>query len=392
MNPIFQNYDYLFKIILLSERGMGKSCLLLRYTDGTYSDSYISTIGVDFKIKGFELNGKKFKLQIWEPAGSERFLTLTRSYYRGAHGIIILYDTTNQESFDDLKKWIKEIQEKGPDDANIMIMGTKIDLVSQKVIDTETGKNFAEQLGYSFFETSSKENINIDEAFELLTNQIYQRVKQIPQEKPKSNQNSNQKDKKGYGDYRIDILLIGDRKVGKSNLRLRYCEDTFTDENLAIIGDDLKMKVIEKAGKVSKILIWDPTPNERYRQLILLYYKKVHGIIIVYDVTNQESFDNIKKWVKEIQNNSNDNVNVILIGTKIDLDSQKVIDTETGKKLAEQLGYSFFETSSKENININEAFETMIIQIEKRNHEKLKKNSNSNSKNNQNEKKDCLLM
>ncbi|KAJ5070772.1 small rab-related gtpase [Anaeramoeba ignava] len=181
-----QEYDYLFKIILVGDSGAGKSCLLIRYSDGKFSDSYVSTIGVDFRIKPIELNGKIFKLQIWDFAGTERFSMYTRNYFRGAHGIMILYDIANQNSFDNLKFWIQEIQEKAGDEVNIILIGTKSDLVSKRVIDTETGKKLAEQLGYSFFETSSKENININEAFESLTNQIYQRVKQIPQEKPKN--------------------------------------------------------------------------------------------------------------------------------------------------------------------------------------------------------------
>ncbi|KAJ5070768.1 ras-related protein rabd2a-like [Anaeramoeba ignava] len=184
MNPIFKEYDYLYKILLVGDSGAGKSCLVLRYCDETYTDSYISTIGVDFKTRTFELNGDTIKLQIWDTAGAERFRTIISSYYRGANGIMLIYDVTDQDSFDNIKTWIKDIQEKAPDDANIMLIGTKIDLVSKRVVDTETGKKLAEQLGYSFFETSSKENINVDEAFESLGNQIYQRVKQIPQQKP----------------------------------------------------------------------------------------------------------------------------------------------------------------------------------------------------------------
>uniref|UniRef100_A0A915I0H3 Uncharacterized protein n=1 Tax=Romanomermis culicivorax TaxID=13658 RepID=A0A915I0H3_ROMCU len=95
MNP---EYDYLFKLLLIGDSGVGKSCLLLRFADDTYTDSYISTIGVDFKIRTIELDGKTIKLQIWDTAGQERFRTITSSYYRGAHGIIVVYDITDQVS------------------------------------------------------------------------------------------------------------------------------------------------------------------------------------------------------------------------------------------------------------------------------------------------------
>ncbi|KAJ5070765.1 ras-related protein rabd2c [Anaeramoeba ignava] len=175
------DFDYLFKISFLGDSGVGKSSLIYRYSDGTFIDSFISTIGIDFKIKKIETNGKIFKLQLWDLTGNERFRLIPRSFYRGAHGIMLLYDVTNQDSFDNLKNWIQSIQEKAPENVNIILVGTKIDLVSKKVIDTETGKNFAEQLGFSFFEISSKENINVDEAFHHFVHQIYQRVNQDPQ-------------------------------------------------------------------------------------------------------------------------------------------------------------------------------------------------------------------
>ena len=107
MNP---EYDYLFKLLLIGDSGVGKSCLLLRFADDTYSESYISTIGVDFKIRTIEHDGKTIKLQIWDTAGQERFRTITSSYYRGAHGIIVVYDVTDQDSFDNVKQWLQEIE------------------------------------------------------------------------------------------------------------------------------------------------------------------------------------------------------------------------------------------------------------------------------------------
>ncbi len=139
--------DYLFKLLLIGDSGVGKSCLLLRFSDDTYTESYISTIGVDFKIRTIELDGKTIKLQIWDTAGQERFRTITSSYYRGAHGIIVVYDVTDAETFHNVKQWLHEIDRYACDSVNKLLVGNKADLTTKKVVEFATAKEFADNLG-----------------------------------------------------------------------------------------------------------------------------------------------------------------------------------------------------------------------------------------------------
>merc|ERR1711924_73634 len=141
------------------------SRVLLRFADDTYTESYISTIGVDFKIRTIELDGKTIKLQIWDTAGQERFRTITSSYYRGAHGIIVVYDVTDQESFNNVKVWLQEIDRYANENVNKLLVGNKSDLTSKKVVDTETAKAFADELGIPFLETSAKSAANVEQSF-----------------------------------------------------------------------------------------------------------------------------------------------------------------------------------------------------------------------------------
>jgi Ras-related protein Rab-1A len=173
-------YDYLFKVLIIGDSGVGKSALLIRFTEDTFSEYYISTIGVDFKIRTIEQDGKHIKLQIWDTAGQERFRTITTSYYRGAHGIMIVYDVTDAESFTNIKQWLTEINRYGSDTATKLLIGNKSDQVSKRVISTQSGKEFAESLNIDFIETSAKNASNIDEAFYHMSNSIKSRMKETP--------------------------------------------------------------------------------------------------------------------------------------------------------------------------------------------------------------------
>ncbi|KAH0941202.1 hypothetical protein HID58_000839 [Brassica napus] len=148
--------------------------------DDSYLDSYISTIGVDFKIRTVEQDGKTIKLQIWDTAGQERFRTITSSYYRGAHGIIVTYDVTDQESFNNVKQWLNEIDRYASENVNKLLVGNKCDLTSQKVVSTETAKAFADELGIPFLETSAKNATNVEEAFMAMTAAIKTRMASQP--------------------------------------------------------------------------------------------------------------------------------------------------------------------------------------------------------------------
>ncbi|THG11566.1 hypothetical protein TEA_016217 [Camellia sinensis var. sinensis] len=172
--------DYLFKLLLIGDSGVGKSCLLLRFADDSYLESYISTIGVDFKIRTVEQDGKTIKLQIWDTAGQERFRTITSSYYRGAHGIIVVYDVTDQESFNNVKQWLSEIDRYASENVNKLLVGNKCDLTAQKVVSYETGKAFADEIGIPFLETSAKNATNVEQAFMAMAAEIKNRMASQP--------------------------------------------------------------------------------------------------------------------------------------------------------------------------------------------------------------------
>ena len=164
-------YDYLFKILIIGESGVGKTCLLLRFTEDSFTTTFLTTIGIDFKIKIINLEDKLIKLQIWDTAGQERFRTITKTYYKGAHGIILTYDVTDQDSFKNIRNWIKQIEANAQGNVKRVLVGNKCDK-PDRVVTEEEGKKLADDYSMSFFETSAKTNQNVSEVFNYLTKEI----------------------------------------------------------------------------------------------------------------------------------------------------------------------------------------------------------------------------
>jgi Ras-related protein Rab-8A len=158
-------YDYLIKLLIIGDSGSGKSCILLRYSDNSFTPSFITTIGIDFKIKTIEVKGFRVKLQIWDTAGQERFRTITTAYYRGAMGILVVYDISNEKTFDNVQNWIRNIKEHASDKTEMILVGNKIDLESIRKVETSRGQELAKKYQMDFFETSAKTGINIDKCF-----------------------------------------------------------------------------------------------------------------------------------------------------------------------------------------------------------------------------------
>ncbi|XP_005095256.1 ras-related protein Rab-10 [Aplysia californica] len=167
-----KTYDLLFKLLLIGDSGVGKTCLLFRFSDDAFNTTFISTIGIDFKIKTVELGGKKIKLQIWDTAGQERFHTITTSYYRGSMGIMLVYDITNVKTFDNISKWLRNIDEHANEDVEKMILGNKCDMDDKRQVPTARGEAIGREHNIPFLETSAKANINVEKAFMNLAQAI----------------------------------------------------------------------------------------------------------------------------------------------------------------------------------------------------------------------------
>ncbi|KAM0672529.1 Rab GTPase [Ordospora colligata] len=173
---------YLFKIILIGNSGVGKTCLMKRYADETYSFTQSSTIGVDFKVKTVVVDDEKVKLQIWDTAGQERFRAIISNYYRGANGIIIVFDMGSKESFENLGDWIREVKKNTTGNVEIIVLGNKVDDKERIVITEDEVDEFLKTHGIdknAFYMTSAKDNICVNDSFDFLTRKLVEKYKKI---------------------------------------------------------------------------------------------------------------------------------------------------------------------------------------------------------------------
>ncbi|CAN1275101.1 Ras-related protein RABE1c [Linum perenne] len=420
------DYDYLIKLLLIGDSGVGKSCLLLRFSDGSFTTSFITTIGIDFKIRTIELDGKRIKLQIWDTAGQERFRTITTAYYRGAMGILLVYDVTDESSFNNIRNWIRNIEQHASDNVNKILVGNKADMdESKRAVPTAKGQALADEYGIKFFETSAKTNLNVEEVFFSIARDIKQRLADTDSKSectlssfsdPWTNfivLDSRRRSRlinpirqvvlvrlhrsRLAVDLKQGVICFGringcsacksscrlrlsykaplDRRqrylrclrVGKSCLLLRFSDGSFTTSFITTIGIDFKIRTIELDGKRIKLQIWDTAGQERFRTITTAYYRGAMGILLVYDVTDESSFNNIRNWIRNIEQHASDNVNKILVGNKADMDeSKRAVPTAKGQALADEYGIKFFETSAKTNLNVEEVFFSIARDIKQR--------------------------
>ena len=201
-----ENYDLIFKIVLIGDSGVGKTNILSRYINNEFSLATQSTVGVEFGSKIIKKNGKVIKLQIWDTAGQERYKSITSAYYKGSKGAFVVYDITRKTTYDNIDKWIGELKTNGSEDVLIMLVGNKSDLEEKREVITEEVEKKAQEQKLAFCETSALNGKNVEYAFENLINEILKKV-----EKEKINE------AKQLSESKAITLETADRKLNEKD-------------------------------------------------------------------------------------------------------------------------------------------------------------------------------
>eukprot|EP00941_MAST-03F_sp_MAST-3F-sp1_P003297 g3297.t1 len=168
-----EDYDYLFKVVLIGDSGVGKSNLLSRFTRNEFNLESKSTIGVEFATKSIVAEGKKIKAQIWDTAGQERYRAITSAYYRGAVGALLVYDISKHVTFENVERWLKELRDHADQNIVILLVGNKSDMEHMRAVTTDEAKAFAEKHQLAFMETSALDGTGVPDAFRLILTEIY---------------------------------------------------------------------------------------------------------------------------------------------------------------------------------------------------------------------------
>lgn len=166
------DYDFVFKTVVIGNSSVGKSSLILRFSDNTFQESFYPTIGVDFKIKTFEHEGSVVKLQMWDTAGQEKFKTITSAYYKGTQGIILVFDLCDKKSFQDIQNWIREVERYNNRETVKVLVGNKCDLVGDRQVTREEAETFASNEGMIYMEASAKSNKNVENIFTKISGEM----------------------------------------------------------------------------------------------------------------------------------------------------------------------------------------------------------------------------
>ena len=220
-----EEFDLIFKIVIIGDSGVGKTNLIGRYLKNEYKEDSKATVGVEFGEKKYEINGLKIKAQIWDTAGQERYRAITSMYYKGAKGGLIVFDLSSKSTFQNVEKWFNEIKKTADPTINLILIGNKSDLKDKRQISTEEGENKAKEMNVAYLETSALNADNVDKAFDLLIQEITKKMKkEIEEEEYEENDIHDDKKIEDIKENKT-INLNTNNKVSKGNLKENCCQN-----------------------------------------------------------------------------------------------------------------------------------------------------------------------
>ncbi|XP_016659964.1 uncharacterized protein LOC100167988 isoform X3 [Acyrthosiphon pisum] len=332
-----------FKLIIVGHSNVGKSTIINHFCNGVYQDT-IPTTGVDFREIFVRFENKTIHLNIWDTAGTEKYRSLAQQYYRGAHGIFIVYDITDLNSSFKLDDWINDVKNFSDLNAVKILIGNKCDDTLNRKVSVKEGQEIAKKYGFPFFEVSSKINVNIDKLLYTMISRIHDLQNQPTDIKKELNDiNVTNKPnttpvqcpimriKPETPNHKYKLIIVGNSNVGKSTIIHHISKGVYKDNISDTKGMDFQKIFISLKNKAIELNIWDTAGAEKYRSLAQQYYRGAHGIFIVYDITDLNSSFILDYWINDVEDFSDLNAVKILIGSKCDDTSNRKVSFKEGQ-------------------------------------------------------------
>ena len=418
-----EKYDYMINYILLGDSGTGKSWIKDSLLQKELTD-YVNPNFV-FEFLTIQINKTIYSLKINDASGYRNYLTMNLYLSKNADCAIIVYDITNRESFNYITELIEKFKEKCEKENYILVLvGAKCDLENKRKVSYKEGKKFADEHDMKFYESSSKERINIDEIFLDTAYDIYKNGnKGLDIKENYINENNDEKsnnysesintneakiddnknkikdikihmltDKRIKYDYSLNYILVGDSSTGKSKII-----DGFLHKEIGYwrtFGIDYDLSTIQIENTIYKITIYDFGDDKNSRHINTRAMKNfgLDCAIVVYDITNRESFEDVEEWINICKNNCKENVSLVLVGNKCEQEDGREVSYEEGQKLADKNGMKFYEATYKTGKNINEIFLDTLYDIYRNGNINLKKNERKKEElKKENDKKNCII-
>lgn len=350
----YNNLNCNHKIILVGDPGVGKSDLLARFTRNVFDSQPRKTYGISVEMYSMPIDGNVLKTWIYDIAGrTDTYDARPATNIACAVGALLVYDISNRRTFEHMQTWLKEVRDHADSDAVIMLVGTKTDLVDKRRVSTREGEAFAAGNGLRFMETSAADATNVENTFHTLFTDVYQAISK-PTFKTRRIK---------HFERHSRILVVGDSSVGKTNLISRFSCDEFCLAIRPTLSMNQESKPVEIAGEQILAHLWDLSGQDEDPMLMTKFCRSASGVLLVYDVSNRNTFQNIPKWLEEVRKSAQPGTLIMLVGNKTDLHHRRAVSMDEGQAFSMDNGLLFMETSALDRVNVESTFLMLLTAI-----------------------------
>ena len=366
-----------FQICVIGDAGVGKSSIIQRFANKSFSEAYVPTIGVDFESAVLQVDGSLVRIKIYDLSGQPRFLACAAKHIATSDAFLYVYDVTQRDSFISIKEWYK-IVNKQAKASNLprILLGNRLDQRHRRMTCTVEAKEFSIPENMKYIETSAANGKNVDALFYILAHDVisyrclgaHEKFGQLSNHS-KALCNAQQTPEVCFVPEAFDcahvfrILLMGATRSGKSTIRLRYCRNHFSPRYYPSAGLECSSRSLCVDNENVKVLVWDVSGDDLYESIRRSYYRGANAYVLVYDITSRQSFEHAQRMLKELDMYEQADCPKVLVGNKSDKSLKRAVTSGEAREWATGWRLPYVEVSAKNSTEIDGAFMKLIIAL-----------------------------